>query len=255
MTIDDAMHQRIVTELERIEREYEVTILFACESGSRAWGFPSQDSDFDVRMVYHHPADWYLDLQSQRDVIEEPIVDELDISGWDIDKTLRLLRKSNPNILEWVGSPIVYREHERFAHVRELLDTGFDHRASMLHYRNMALNNKRQWLDRDEIKIKKYLYTIRPLLCGLWVLRHHSQPPMLYHELLSELCPGSELEREVEALVARKQDMNESDLVARNPVLTEWIDDTLAELDANVPEKEERPDWQPFNRAFRSILG
>jgi len=139
--------------------------------------------------------------------------------------------------------------------VRELLDTGFDHRASILHYRNMALNNKRQWLDRDEIKIKKYLYTIRPLLCGLWVLRHHSQPPMLYHELLSDLCPGSELEHEVEALVVRKQDMNESDLVARNPVLTEWIDDTLAELDANVPEKEERPDWQPFNRAFRSILG
>ncbi len=79
--IDSGMRDRIEAELARIEREYGVTILFACESGSRAWGFPSRDSDFDARIVYHHPADWYLDLQPRRDVIEEPIHDALDISG------------------------------------------------------------------------------------------------------------------------------------------------------------------------------
>ena len=83
MNIPSVMQKRIQDELTRIELEYEVRILFACESGSRAWGFPSQDSDFDVRIVYHHQKDWYLNLQKQRDVIEKPIIDELDISGWD----------------------------------------------------------------------------------------------------------------------------------------------------------------------------
>ena len=170
---------RIQNEIKRIEDEYGVTVLFACESGSRAWGFPSPDSDFDVRMVYCHPADWYLNLEKQRDVIKQPITDQLDIAGWDIDKTLRLLRKSNPNILEWVGSPIIYQERSEFRDIRDLLASSFNHRASVLHYLNMALNNKRQWLDRPEIKIKKYLYTIRPLLCAEWVLKHNCQQPML----------------------------------------------------------------------------
>ena len=91
--ISPEMQQRIHDEINRIEGEHDVKILFACESGSRAWGFPSPDSDYDVRMVYVHKADWYLNLQHQRDVIEEPITDVLDISGWDANKTLRLLRK------------------------------------------------------------------------------------------------------------------------------------------------------------------
>ena len=102
------MKNEISKELNRIEEDYDVKILFACESGSRAWGFPSKDSDYDVRFVYCHQKDWYLNLEKQRDVIEKPIHDLLDISGWDLDKTLRLLRKSNPNILEWATSPIIY---------------------------------------------------------------------------------------------------------------------------------------------------
>lgn len=246
--------RRIQTELDRIEADHDVVILFACESGSRAWGFPSPDSDYDVRMVYVHPADWYLDLERRRDVIEEPITDELDVAGWDLDKTLRLLRKSNPNILEWVGSPIIYREKPAFSHVRALLTASFDHRASILHYLNMALNNKRQWLDRDQIKIKKYLYTLRPLLCGQWVIKHGSQPPMLYHELLADLHPGSGIDQAIRELVRRKLDLKELDLVPRDPFLTEWIGDALDELRAAIPDKPGSPAWAPYNAAFRTIL-
>ena len=255
MAIPSAMQERIQQELTRIETDYEVRILFACESGSRAWGFPSQDSDFDVRIVYHHKKDWYLQLQKRRDVIEKPIIDELDISGWDLDKTLRLLRKSNPNILEWVDSPIIYREDQDFAQVRSLLRDSFNHRASLLHYLNMALNNKRQWLDRDEIKIKKYLYTLRPLLCGEWVVKHDSQPPMLYGELLSDLHAGSQLESEIHALVRQKQDMNELDIVPKHAFLTQWIDTTIEKLQAEIPDKTNLPDWSAYDVVFRSIIG
>lgn len=89
------IRQRILTELASIEKRYDVKIFYACESGSRAWGFASQDSDYDVRFLYMHPADWYLTIQNKRDVIELPITDELDISGWNIRINLQLLMKLN----------------------------------------------------------------------------------------------------------------------------------------------------------------
>ncbi|NRA38794.1 MAG: nucleotidyltransferase domain-containing protein [Planctomycetes bacterium] len=254
MIISEEMNTRIQSELDLIELEFGAQILFACESGSRAWGFPSQDSDYDVRMVYHHSQEWYLHLARQRDVIEKPIIDELDVCGWDLNKTLRLLRKSNPNILEWVGSPVVYREHAHFKLLRELLSESFNHRASILHYLNMGLNNKRQWLQRDEIKIKKYLYAIRPLLCAQWVMKHDCQPPMLYHELLGDLHAGTQLQDEVEALVAQKVDMNELDVVPKNHFLNSWIDSCIDEINEEIPEKSDIPSWDPYDAVFKKIV-
>ncbi len=249
------MRDRIDKALERIERKHDVTVLFACESGSRAWGFPSRDSDWDVRFVYHHPMDWYLRLEGSRDVIEEPIDDLLDVSGWDLDKTLRLLRTSNPSILEWMQSPIVYREHASFEALRALAPGSFDPRRSLLHYLNMARHTWRQLMSRDEFPIKKYLYTIRPLLCALWVTEHESAPPMLYRDLLYALLPASEVATRVEDLIRRKQDMNESDLVGRDDVLHAWIQATAAQLEVAVPEQEELPAWAPYDATFRSVLG
>ena len=106
------MRQIILRELANLEKEHQVKILFACESGSRAWGFPSQDSDYDVRFIYLHPQDWYLsiEVERKRDVIELPISDDLDITGWDLRKALQLFKKTNPPLLEWLGSPIIYAE-------------------------------------------------------------------------------------------------------------------------------------------------
>lgn len=244
------MDETIQAELDRVETERQVRILFACESGSRAWGFPSQDSDYDVRFVYCRPLEWYLSLERQRDVIEEPIDNLLDVSGWDLDKTLKLLRKSNPNILEWVESPIIYREAPEFAGLRGLLADSFNPRASVLHYLNMATNNKRQWLDREQIKIKKYLYTIRPLLCAEWVLKHHSQPPMVYLELLDDLHPDEPVSAAVRELVRIKVDMNELDVVPRHALLSDWIDQTIASVEQAIPERSAPPAWPAYTQVF-----
>ena len=109
------LHQRVRNELARVESECQVRVLFACESGSRAWGFASLDSDYDVRFLYVHRRDWYLSVEDRCDVIEEPIADDLDVSGWELRKALRLLRKSNPPLLEWLKSPVVYRHDPVFA--------------------------------------------------------------------------------------------------------------------------------------------
>ncbi len=100
----------IQDELARIEGEEGVRIVYACESGSRAWGFPSRDSDYDARFLYIRPVEWYLSITEKRDVIERPISNMLDITGWDLRKALRLFRKSNPPLLEWLQSPTVYKE-------------------------------------------------------------------------------------------------------------------------------------------------
>ena len=140
------MRDEILKRLEVIEQEDSVSILYACESGSRAWGFPSVDSDYDVRFIYKHDADWYLsiDVEEKRDVIERPINDELDISGWDIRKALQLLRKSNPPLLEWLSSPILYRENPGVAEkLRTAMAEFYSPLSSFHHYLNMARNNHR----------------------------------------------------------------------------------------------------------------
>lgn len=102
------MEDTIRSRLDAIQASENVCIVYACESGSRAWGFPSADSDYDVRFIYVRPVEWYLSIDDKRDVIECPVEDGLDINGWDLRKALRLSRKSNPPLLEWLGSPIVY---------------------------------------------------------------------------------------------------------------------------------------------------
>src|ERR1700739_4004605 len=108
------VQQRVLAELAQVERDQEVQVLYACESGSRAWGFASRDSDYDARFLYVHPREWYLSVEDRRDVIERPLEDDLDVSGWELRKALRLLRKSNPPLLEWLKSPVVYRQDRAF---------------------------------------------------------------------------------------------------------------------------------------------
>lgn len=139
-----AMRERVLDELERIEREHDVVVLYACESGSRAWGFASPDSDYDVRFVYVHQPEWYQRVEEPRDVIERPLSDELDISGWELRKALRLTRKSNPALLEWLGSPLVYREEPGVREELLWLGSAFHSvPGSRHHYLSMARKNYR----------------------------------------------------------------------------------------------------------------
>ena len=136
------------------------------QSGSRAWGFASRDSDYDVRFLYVHRQDWYLSVEDRRDVIELPISEDLDVSGWELRKALRLLRKSNPPLLEWLKSPIVYRYDPAFAAEFGALAAEFySPRRCFAHYLHMAFGNWRDYLrGRESVSLKKYLYVFRPLL-------------------------------------------------------------------------------------------
>src|SRR3989344_3225606 len=129
----------IIAKLREIEDKEKVRILYAVESGSRGWGFESKDSDYDIRFIFVHSLDWYLSIEDKKDVIEYPISDQLDISGWDIKKTLRLFKKSNPPLYEWLNSPIIYLEQGDFAQrLRELMPKFYSPISSMHHYLHMA---------------------------------------------------------------------------------------------------------------------
>ena len=142
--IDAAVSNEVQKHLERIEQEHDVTVIHAIESGSRAWGFPSPDSDYDVRFIYAHHGDWYLQLTEERDVIELPINDELDIAGWDLRKAFNLANKGNVVIQEWMISPIVYKQSDDYSQLFELLSKAFNTISAYHHYRSMA---KKAYLD------------------------------------------------------------------------------------------------------------
>lgn len=151
--------------LDVIERHQQCRILFAVGSGSRAWGFPSPDSDYDVRFVYARPADWYLSVYPGRDVIETPIEDEMDVNGWDLRKALHLLLKSNGVISEWMESPIVYRrEAAALRQLRALADRMLNPRALAHHYLHLVRRHVATKLSRDKTTLKHYFYALRPAL-------------------------------------------------------------------------------------------
>lgn len=160
----------ILDKLKYIEQKYEVKILFACESGSRAWGFPSPDSDYDVRFIYVKPIDEYLSIQNQKDFMDFPLSDELDINGWDLKKTLELVYKSNSVPFEWLQSPIVYYEDKDFTdELLALCQSYFCARTNIHHYLGIA-RGAMETMDGNEIGIKKLCYILRPLLSALWCL-------------------------------------------------------------------------------------
>lgn len=174
----------ILRRMHAAEEEHGVRILLAVESGSRAWGFESPNSDYDARFIYANPRDWYLavNLEEQRDVIEYPIVDDIDLNGWVLRKALWLFSKSNPAFVEWIQSPIIYSETGTFASsVRELLPSVYSCESGIYHYRSMAKTNYRGYLKADLVPLKKYFYVLRPLPAVRWLERYGSAAPIEFH--------------------------------------------------------------------------
>ena len=168
MSIDDAIAQA----LSDCEQRHRLKILFAAESGSRAWGFASPDSDYDVRFIYLKPLSWYLRVGEPRDTHEAMLPDDLDLAGWELRKTLRLYAKGNMALNEWLGSPMVYREVGSLAmRMREGLNEWFQPRQALNHYLSMGRRTYTEHLHSDHPKIKKLFYALRPLLACRWI-RH-----------------------------------------------------------------------------------
>ena len=229
MVSDDA-RQRIVARLDAIAKEKGVEVLYAAESGSRAWDIASPDSDYDVRFLYRHPRDWYLSVREPRDVIEYPIDEHaLDINGWDIRKALRLFLKSNPGLYEWLSSPIVYAEVGGLAgELRALVRKRYDRRALAWHYANLAKGNWKSHIEgKEPVNTKKYFYVIRPLACLLWIAGRDDWPPMRFGELIESAGLAAGVRRELDALVRDKRNAGELTDGPRQPALDAWIIDAI----------------------------
>ncbi len=223
------MRQRVEQQLIEVEQRFGVKVLFACESGSRAWGFASPDSDYDVRFLYVHPPEWYLRVEPGRDVIELPIDDELDVSGWEWRKALRLLKSANPTLIEWLNSPVIYRQEKPVMDaLRAEVPQWFSPLKARWHYYSMASKNFRGYLQGDEVRLKKYLYVLRPLLAVRWIESGKGEPPVRFARLLE----GGELEaglrNEIDTLLEHKKQAGEAQYGPRLPLLHQFLTSELA---------------------------
>ncbi|WP_038212458.1 nucleotidyltransferase domain-containing protein [Xenophilus azovorans] len=236
--VEPAVRAQILEELRAIEARHDVAVLFACESGSRGWGFASPDSDYDVRFIYVHRLPWYLTVAPGRDVIELPIsvpsvgAPPLDINGWELRKALGLMRESNPTLLEWLRSPIVYREEAgTMARFRTLAEAVYTRTRAWHHYRSMAKKNFREHLQGEAVRFKKYLYVLRPLLAARWIAARDGVPPMRFAELAQQVLDAradAALIAEIDALLEVKMRAGEAATSPRWPGIHAFIEAELA---------------------------
>ena len=217
------MEALIKEKLHEIEQRENCRILLAVESGSRAWGFASPDSDYDVRFIYVRPRESYLRLNRVRDVIELPINGVLDINGWDVDKTLKLLHKSNPTVFEWFSSPIVYQTTD--------------------------------FTEAFKPVMRRYFYVLRPILACRWILEKGTPPPMLFSELAASQLPDY-LEKTVAKLLDLKMNSPEVKMIPRIDILNAYMDRSIAEVRALVEQypREITKDWEELNALFLAAL-
>jgi predicted nucleotidyltransferase len=254
------MEQKIIEivnkKLLKIEKEHNVKILYAVESGSRAWGFESTDSDYDVRFIYVHDKNWYLNILPKRDVIEYPIIDEYDYSGWDLRKTMFLINKSNPVFFEWLKSPIVYYKDEYFYNIMEQLSKRyFSPISSVYHYLHMASGNYRQYLQLDKIKIKKYFYVLRPIMACMWIEKYKESPPMEFEKLLTQISDKEFLDK-INELLSRKKSGIELGIEPKIAVINNFIEEKLKYY-ANVAstfDPKKKPKQEVLEEGFIKII-
>lgn len=253
--IAPAIRAEIQQRLAAIEFEHGVRVLFACESGSRGWGFASPDSDYDVRFIYVHPLPWYLRVSPQRDVIELPISDVLDINGWELRKALGLLKKGNATLVEWLDSPVIYRADEPFLNaIRAAARQTHRPERSFHHYVHMARRNYREYLRGDRVRLKKYLYVLRPLLATLWIEQGRGVAPMRFQELADGIVTDSVLRSGIEQLLAIKRAAPESEYGQPLPIINAFIDTELARLESVIPAMSENSDFTVLDRLLLNTV-
>lgn len=252
------VEKRIHEKLTMVEKERGVRILLAVESGSRAWGVASKDSDYDVRFLYMRDPEWYLSpfVESKRDVIELPIVDELDINGWDLRKVVKLMIKSNPALMEWFSSDLIYRESEGFREAFEpLLKAYYSPKAGFYHYLHMAKGNFREYLKGDYVKTKKYFYVLRPVLCMRWIEANHSIPPLRFDTLVDETVTDEGLKDAIAGLLARKKAGFETDYAEPIRPISNFLETELARLTESVAAVvSHRKSSEAADRCFKDFL-
>lgn len=249
--------RKLIEMIAGLEREHGVRILYACESGSRAWGFPSPNSDFDGRFIYAHPRDWYFSLEEERDVIEIPTDGILDLGGWDLRKTLRLVMKSNPVIWEWLQSPIVYKNIDPglMKNFWQVIEPWYSPITACHHYLALCQGTIKAELTGEKVKIKKYFYMLRPILAALWVAELQTIPPMEFEPLLEMIQDKPLFLEKIRDLETLKMSTDEKIPIVRIPEIDEFLWATgsrLEDLAGKLPSK--KGSKMDLNEFFRSTI-
>lgn len=250
------IQKEIGDKLNEIEEKEGVRVLHAIESGSRAWGFASPDSDYDVRFVYLRKKEDYLRLDEPRDTIDWQLDEVLDINGWDLKKALKQFAKGNATLFEWSGSPIVYRTTNDWAKIQKVSEQYFSEKAAIYHYYGTANNTYREYLQGEMVRYKKYFYALRPLLAAEYIEKYHMAPPVLFDELLKlELFP--ELRQAIDELLEIKKRTTEKEENPQMPVIKGFIEMEIMKQKSIADEMEDdhNKDWSALNRIFSEMLG
>ena len=250
------VRRRIEAELVRIETESRVRVLLAVESGSRAWGFPSADSDYDVRFVYVGSLADYLSIVDRRDVIEQPITDNLDLNGWDLRKALQLAIRSNAVLVEWLNSPVRYRDEPSVTtSLREIVETALHLPALEYHYDRIARRVFAEIVGAEAPRLKGYFYALRPALALRWLQRHRTPPAMDLPSLMAGVDVPEDVARSIEKLLVQKVDARENDTTVRVPILDAYLH---AMLSREVLRPVGKPDTshatERAQRFFASVI-
>ncbi|PHS10463.1 MAG: nucleotidyltransferase [Kordia sp.] len=243
------MKTAILNKLASIEKKKNIEILFACESGSRAWGFASPDSDYDIRFIYKHKTEWYLNLWEKKDTIEFMTAEDLDGSGWDLRKATLLLAKSNASLLGWLFSPVIYRADESFLkEIQTLANENFNPVAGFYHFHSMS----KSFLDKvieEEVSLKSFFYALRTTLCSNWILKNGTIPPVVFAELL--VLVDADIKVAIEELVAIKATKNESFQALKNDTLFNYLKDMITKNNLNRNSVLlNKADGESFNEFF-----
>lgn len=240
--------------------EHGVAIPWAIESGSRAWGFPSPDSDYDCRFLFVRRLDDYLDPWPQRDVIETPLDAVLDVNGWDLIKAVRLAENGNATVGEWLRSPLVYSGDTGF---RDALLSAcadlVDVQRVGRHYLHVG---EGQWersgagAGRDVV-LKRVFYALRPAAALHWMHVHGAAtPPMNLFQLLDEAPPPPALRSAVEEMVAAKALTRELGAGRVDPVVVRWVEEQLSDARTRYDRAPEGPTSRRREaaHAFRALV-
>lgn len=249
------MISTIKNKLMEIEERENVTILLAIESGSRAWGFASPDSDYDVRFIYVRPMEEYLRLDSPKDTIEWQLDEVLDINGWDLKKALTQFKKGNATLFEWSNSPVVYKRTDIWDKIYEVAKSYFSAKTGIYHYYGTARNTYETYLQDELVKYKKYFYALRPLLACRYIEEYNCPPPVLFDDLLKLDLPV-ELRQGIDELLEIKKATQESDLNPQIPVIQEFISKELVKQKelTDVTEDDHNKDWTALNKLFYEVI-
>lgn len=253
---EGTVEELVLLKIREIEEKERVKVLHVVESGSRAWGFASPDSDYDVRFIYVREKDFYLSLKDTKDYIDWELNDVLDVNGWDLKKALRHFHKSNATLFEWSNSPVTYYTTEEWKRIyHQVACKYFARKPATYHYYGTANKNYHEYLLDDVVKYKKYFYVLRPLLACKWIEEKKCPPPVLFKELCDAVLE-EDLKAAVEDLLAQKVKMSEGEKAPRIEKINQYIENKLIYYKALLESMEDdrNTDWEPLEKAFLDVL-